>query len=92
MPFRFQRRFRAGPFRMNLSKRGASMSVGTKGAWFTTGNGRQRVSVGIPGTGLGWYRQRPWPQSPTPSTPASVLRSLAVIIAALAVVALLFWH
>jgi Protein of unknown function (DUF4236) len=31
MPLRFYRRFRAGPFRMNLSKGGVSWSVGGKG-------------------------------------------------------------
>ena len=91
MPIRFYRRFRAGPLRLNLSKRGASMSVGTKGLWYTAGNGRQRVSMGIPGTGLGWYSQRRLPQS-TSSALASALRSLAFIIAAIAIVALLFWR
>jgi hypothetical protein len=43
MSIRFYRRFRAGPFRLNVSKRGVSASVGTKGAWFTVGNGRVRV-------------------------------------------------
>lgn len=57
MPFRFYRRFRAGPFRMNLSKRGVSWSVGGRGAWLTFGRGRVRESIGLPGTGLGYYRQ-----------------------------------
>ena len=76
---------------MNLSKRGASMSVGGRGAWLTTGNGSQRVTIGIPGTGLQWYRQRRL-ESSTPSSPASVLRSLALIFVVLAVAALLIWH
>jgi Protein of unknown function (DUF4236) len=58
MPFRFYRRFRAGPFRMNVSKRGVSWSIGGRGAWLTVGRGRVRESVDLPGTGLGWYRQR----------------------------------
>ena len=92
MPIKFYRRFRAGPIRLNVSKGGISYSVGGRGAWLTTGHGRQRVSVGIPGTGLGWYRQRRLPQSSASSTPASVLRSLALIFVELAVAALLIWH
>jgi hypothetical protein len=58
MPLRFYRRFRAGPFRVNLSKHGVSWSVGGRGAWVTFGDGRVRTSLGIPSTGLGWYEQR----------------------------------
>jgi gamma-glutamyltranspeptidase len=58
MPLRFYRRFNAGPFRVNLSRSGASWSVGRRGAWFTIGTDRARTSVGIPGTGFGWYVQR----------------------------------
>jgi hypothetical protein len=69
MPLRFYRRFRTGPFRMNVSKRGVSYSVGGRGAWLTLGRGRVRTSVGIPGTGVYLYQQRRLPR-PT-STPAS---------------------
>ena len=58
MPFRFYRRFRAGPFRVNLSKGGASYSVGGRGAWLTFGRGRVRETVGLPGTGLSWSQQQ----------------------------------
>jgi hypothetical protein len=58
MPLRFYRRFRARPFRMNLSKAGVSYSVGRKGAWLTMGHDRVRASVGLPGSGIGWYSQR----------------------------------
>ena len=90
MPIRFYRRFRSGPFRLNLSKRGASMSVGTKGAWFTAGHGRTRTSIGVPGTGLGWYEQHRLPRST--SAPAAFLRSLAFVLIAVALAALLLWH
>ncbi len=49
---------------MNVSTRGVSWSVGGRGAWVTFGDGRVRTSLGIPGTGLGWYEQR------RPTTPA----------------------
>jgi Protein of unknown function (DUF4236) len=59
MPLRFYRRIRLFPgARLNLSKRGASVSVGRRGAWLTMGHGRMRESVGIPGTGLSWYEQQ----------------------------------
>jgi hypothetical protein len=58
MPLRFYRRFRAGPFRLNVGKRGISTSIGGRGAWLTLGRDRVRTTVGIPGTGLSWYEQR----------------------------------
>lgn len=63
MPFRFYRRFRAGPFRLNFSKGGVSYSVGRRGAWLTFGRGRVRETIGLPGTGLSWYQQRRLPAS-----------------------------
>lgn len=90
MPLRFSRRFRLGPLRLNASKTGLSWSIGRRGAWLTTGHGRQRVSVGLPNSGIGWYRQRPLPR-PT-STPATFLRSLALIFIVLAVASALLWH
>jgi Protein of unknown function (DUF4236) len=58
MPLRFYRRFSAGPFRINLSRSGVSSSIGRQGAQLTIGRNRVRTSIGIPGTGLGWYEQR----------------------------------
>jgi hypothetical protein len=37
MPLRFYRRFKAGPFRINVGKRGVSYSVGGRGFWYTVG-------------------------------------------------------
>ena len=51
MPLRFYHGFRAGAFRMNLSKGDVSWSVGGRSAWFTIGNGHARTSIGLPGTG-----------------------------------------
>jgi hypothetical protein len=39
--------------RVNLSKSGASLSVGVRGAHLTLGK-RSRVTVGLPGSGLSW--------------------------------------
>ena len=72
MPLRFYRRFRAGPLRVNLSKHRISWSLGGRGAWVTFGNGRVRTSLGVPGTGLGWYEQR---QLTTPAIAMPTLRA-----------------
>lgn len=50
---RFQKRIKILPgISINLSKSGVSTSIGPKGAKATFGHGRQRTTVGIPGTGL----------------------------------------
>jgi hypothetical protein len=85
MPFRFYRRFRAGPFRMNLSKSGVSYSIGRKGAWLTMGHDRVRASAGLPGTGLGWYEQRRLPRPPAIAPSAPSWRPLSWIVTALIV-------
>jgi hypothetical protein len=55
MPLRLTRRIRILPgLRLNLSKSGASISVGHKGAWVTVGTRGRRMTVGLPGTGLYW--------------------------------------
>ena len=60
MPLRFYRRVRLWPgLRVNFSKSGASLSVGTRGAWYTFGPRGQRVSLGLPGTGLYWVEHIP---------------------------------
>jgi hypothetical protein len=52
MGLRFWRRVRIIPgLRVNLSKSGASLSIGHRGAWYTVGPHGRRVSLGLPGTG-----------------------------------------
>jgi Protein of unknown function (DUF4236) len=61
MTLRFWRRVRLAPgLRLNLSKSGASVSVGRRGAWLTSGPRGQRVTVGATGTGLFWTEFHPW--------------------------------
>lgn len=55
---RFQKRIRILPgLRINLSKSGASASVGPRGADVNIGRGGVSTNAGIPGTGLS-YRQK----------------------------------
>lgn len=55
MGFRFRRRIRIAPgLRLNLSKRGASLSVGRPGATFNIGRRGRRATIGLPGTGISY--------------------------------------
>jgi len=59
--FRFRRSVRVLPgIRLNLSKSGASVSLGGRGFHYTIGSKGTRTTVGLPGTGLFWteYRRR----------------------------------
>jgi tetratricopeptide (TPR) repeat protein len=53
MGFRFWRRIGILPgVTLNLSKSGASVSVGPRGTKFTVGSSGKRMSLGLPGTGM----------------------------------------
>jgi hypothetical protein len=56
MGLRFQRRVAILPgVRLNLSKSGIGVSVGTRGAHVgITARGQRYASVGVPGTGVSW--------------------------------------
>jgi uncharacterized protein DUF4236 len=87
MGLRFQRRLSVIPgLRVNLSKSGASLSIGHRGAWYTVGPRGRRVSLGLPGTGIYWTEKVP-PAAPPHSGHRSTF-GLAVILLALAAV---FW-
>jgi hypothetical protein len=64
---------------MNLSKYGASWSIGGRGAWFTVGRNHVRTSIGVPGTGLFWYQQRRLRRSGSAPARSSWLHTLALI-------------
>jgi hypothetical protein len=55
MGFRFRRTFTVLPgVHINLSKSGSSVSLGRRGAMVNVGHGHETVSLGVPGTGLGY--------------------------------------
>ena len=59
MGWRFRRSFKAGPFRINISKSGVGSSVGGRG--FRTGisaNGRRYSRFTIPGTGISYTTEQ----------------------------------
>ena len=65
MGLRFTKRVSVIPgLRVNLSKSGASLSIGHRGAWYTIGPRGRRVTLGLPGTGLYWSETVPPAQPP----------------------------
>ncbi|MFN3627515.1 MAG: DUF4236 domain-containing protein [Parvibaculum sp.] len=53
MAFRFRRSMKIAPgVRLNIGKKGGSVSIGPRGAKLTTGTSGTRITGGIPGTGL----------------------------------------
>ena len=54
MGLRYRKRIRLPFGRLNLSRSGASVSIGRPGAWLTFGHGRRRATLGWPGSGLSY--------------------------------------
>jgi hypothetical protein len=88
MALSFYRRLSIVPgLRVNLSKSGASVSIGHRGAWYTMSLRGRRLSVGLPSTGLWWTESHPW-ASRQPIPPAPALRPehrLAFVLVAMAI-------
>jgi len=79
MGFRFSRRLSLFKgVRINLSKSGTSVSVGSRGGWFTFGKKGTRATVGIPGTGMSWSEKI---EEPTPEgqQPSNILRLFGLV-------------
>lgn len=91
MGWRFYRRISIAPgIRLNVSKRGTSLSFGRRGMWYTTGpHGRRRATLGFPGTGLSYTTTSGGTRSTRPAPPPapSALRGLV----SLAVLAFAVW-
>ncbi|MBM3128292.1 MAG: DUF4236 domain-containing protein [Chloroflexi bacterium] len=65
MSWRFRKVFRRGPIRWTLSKHGVGSSVGIPGLRYgVMANGQRYVSIGIPGTGLYWFKNLDSSKSP----------------------------
>jgi hypothetical protein len=71
--------------RVNLSKRGASLSIGHRGAWYTFGPSGARVTVGLPAAGLFWTERVP------PAAPPHAGHRVAFVVLVVVVVASLIW-
>ena len=57
MGFRYRKSIKLGPFRLNLSKRGAGVSVGVKGARVGIGPRGVRTTLSVPGTGISYVKE-----------------------------------
>ena len=79
MGFRFRKQIRIAPgLKVNLSKSGASFSLGGRGASLNLGRRGQSVTTGLPGTGLS-YRQRIGRRRPAPRHGVLALAIVAVL-------------
>ena len=84
MSLRFYRRVSIIPgLRVNLSKSGASVSVGHRGVSATFGSKGRRVTLGLPGSGLFWTERIP------PAGPVSAAHRLNTLLVAIVIVVLL---
>ena len=82
MTFRFQRRIRIAPgIRVNLGKRGASLSVGPRGLSTTVGTRGVRRTVSLPGTGMSWSVKEPLPAKHRQHPVRGLFKSLLIILA-----------
>jgi len=71
--FRFRRSVRLLPgVRLNLSKSGASVSLGGRGFHYTVGPKGTRTTLGIPGTGLSWTEYSPHKSGASSGRPSSL--------------------
>lgn len=64
MGFRYRKSIKLGPFRLNLSKRGAGVSVGVKGARVGIGPRGVRTTLSVPGTGMSYVSEKRLKGSP----------------------------
>ena len=92
MGLRFQSRIKVLPgFRINLSKSGVGLSVGSRGAHIgITARGQGYTSIGMPGTGLSWreYQHKPAARQWDLCAPGHVQRSTSHAIVLLVAVAI----
>lgn len=85
---RFQRRIGLGPLgQINLSKSGASLSLGVRGARLTLGR-TPHVTIGLPGSGLSFTKTLPIPWNRTHRGGVSSPRGFVAFIARMLAVVL----
>jgi uncharacterized protein DUF4236 len=90
MGFRFRRSVRLAPgFRINLSKTGASLSVGRRGARVNLSERGTKATAGLPGSGLSYSTMlsRPPGGGSALGTAVWVTVGLALVVALLRFVA-----
>lgn len=93
MGFRFRRSIGLIPgLRLNIGRRGVSVSAGMRGAHVTIGKDGTRTTIGVPGTGMSYtdYKRRHPAEAATdaPTTSRSGSSISLLLVVALLVVAL----
>ena len=69
MGFRFRKSIRIAPgVRLNLGKRGGSVSLGGRGGTVNVSKDDVRTTIGVPGTGVSYSHLDRW-RGPRPSQP-----------------------
>jgi hypothetical protein len=90
MTLRYHRRLTIFPgLHLNLSRSGASVSVGRKGFWATGGPRGRHLTAGIPGTGLSWTERAPPLVALAPGQSFLAVWGWPLVI--LAIVAIAWW-
>ena len=97
MGLRYRGSIRLGRgLRINLSKSGASLSVGGRGATVNLGRHGIRTTVGLPGSGLSYSETKPWHQgagerttSLAPRRRGSAIIGWIILLIAVAAIAVL---
>jgi hypothetical protein len=93
MGFRFRRSIRLLPgLRLNIGRRGVSVSAGVRGARVTVGKDGTRTTVGIPGTGMSYTdyeRRRALESVDEPASNGHTGSSISMVLVVVLVVVLL---
>ena len=95
MGLRFRKSFKVAPgVKVNLNKKSAGITLGTKGAHFTVNtSGKRTASVGIPGTGLSYSTSSGGKKKGTKGKPASKRAAfqkwIGILIAVIAVISVI---
>jgi len=92
MGFRFRRSLRLAPgIRINLSKTGASLSLGRRGATLNFSGRGTKATVGLPGSGLSYSEMlHPGPPTALPRDEVRGLNATGFIVVAIVVLIVLF--
>lgn len=92
MGFRFRKSFKIAPgVRVNLSKRGASVSAGKPGATVNVSSKGTRATVGLPGTGISYSEKLTSAASAPADEESGSIAPWVIGIAVVAVIVLAFF-
>jgi Protein of unknown function (DUF4236) len=86
MPLCLYRRVSLIPgLRLNASRGGLSLSIGHRGLWYSVGHRGQRVTIGLPHTGIWWIETIPPARAPHAG------HRLAFVLVVIAALSAVYW-